>query len=506
MKSNLSRFYNVFLITLIFIIGFVFTADYVCAAERSITDSSITEAIEDEFLFDPAVPLNDIDIVTNDGIVTLSGSVNNILAKNRAERIAETVRGVRSVINNIVVKPTTYRRDIEIESDIQDALVMDPVAESYEIDVEVDNNGVVTLNGTVDSWQEKQLVKKIAMGVRGVTEINNEIEVEYKTERPDSEIKSEIEKTLRWNVLVDHALIDVEVNDGNVKLSGTVGSAAEKTEATVNAWAAGVDSVNNSGLEVKRWSRDEDLRQDKYIIKSEEEIRQAVEDALLYDPRVTSVNVEIKVSDGTVTLRGQVDNVRVKRAAAEDARNTVGVIKVDNRLKVRSLEEFSDKEVANRVRDAIENDPYLEQYEITVDVTNGTAYLYGTVDTYFEKAQADDAASGVKGVIAVDNNITVEDVYDPYVYEPFIGPYVYDYDWYDYQPGYTFKSDAEIKEDIQDQLWWSPFVDSEDVHVTVEDGMATLTGTVDTWSEYRAAAENAFEGGARWVDNELEVQ
>jgi osmotically-inducible protein OsmY len=44
-------------------------------------------------------------------------------------------------------------------------------------------------------------------------------------------------------------------------------------------------------------------------------------------------------------------------------------------------------------------------------------------------------------------------------------------------------------------LWWSPFVDSDDVNVTVDDGVVTLTGAVDSWSEYNAAANNAYEGG-----------
>ena len=41
--------------------------------------------------------------------------------------------------------------------------------------------------------------------------------------------------------------------------------------------------------------------------------------------------------------------------------------------------------------------------------------------------------------------------------------------------------------------------------VSVQNGMARLTGTVDTWSERRAATENAYEGGATLVDNDLVI-
>lgn len=67
------------------------------------------------------------------------------------------------------------------------------------------------------------------------------------------------------------------------------------------------------------------------------------------------------------------------------------------------------------------------------------------------------------------------------------------------------KPDREIVEDIENQLRWSPFVDEDEVTVTVEDGVATLTGRVDTWSERSAAEENAIEGGAHEVRNLLDI-
>lgn len=48
-------------------------------------------------------------------------------------------------------------------------------------------------------------------------------------------------------------------------------------------------------------------------------------------------------------------------------------------------------------------------------------------------------------------------------------------------------------------------MDADDIYVTVDDGVSILTGTVDTWTERSAATENAYDGGAIWVDNELAV-
>ncbi len=474
------------------------------AADKPIRDMEIIASVEDELLFDQAVPLNEIDVEADAGIVQLTGTVDNLLAKTRATRLAETVKGVKSVVNRIKVVPSIVRSDMSLRRDVRDALLMDRATESYDVNVSVKDNAV-TLTGTVESWKEKDLAEKVARGVRGVTDVKNRITVRYKTARPDTEIKPEIEQVLRWDALVDDALIDVTVNNGQVTLTGTVGSAAEKRRATWDTWVAGVNSVENSGLEVARWARDEDLRKDKYVVKSDEAVENAIELALLYDPRVMSFNVDADVDSGVATLRGTVDNLKAKRAAERDARNTVGVARVKNRIRVRPTTP-ADTEIAQTIREAFRRDPYVDRYEITVSVIDGTAYLYGTVDTYFEKWQADDVTSAVYGVKEVENHLTVETP-DPLVYDPYVTPYSpYYYDWYDYEPYTTFMTDAEIQDEIRDEMWWSPFVDSDDVHIVVEDGEATLTGTVDSWSEFEAATENAYEGGAVWVDNDLTVE
>ena len=486
--------------------AFLLGMNSVAAAQDSeITDTGIRDAIENEYLFDTAAPSDRIDLDVTNGIVTLTGKVGSLRAKKRAARIAETVKGVRSVINRIEVKPKT-RPDSAIRRDVVGALIVDPAADSYEVDVTV-HAGEVTLTGTVESWQERMLAEKVASGVSGVTKVTNEIDVEYEEARTDDQIAADIRQVLRWDVMVDGALVDVNVNDGNVRLAGVVGSAAERRRARYDAWVAGVESVDDSGLKVERWARDEDLRKNKYAIRSADKIKQAVKDALLYDPRVLSFNVTPEVAGSTVTLRGVVDNLKAKRAAAQVARRTVGVTSVTNRLKVRPVEDVPDDELVRSVRDALRRNPYVEKYEITATAIDGTVYLSGRVDTYFEKSEADDAVSKVHGVVEVRNNLTVDTTRTPLVYDPYLyDPYPYDYDWYDYEPYYTYETDAEIKEDIESEMWWSPFVDSDQVNVAVNNGTATLTGTVDTWSELESATENAYEGGAVWVNNELAVE
>ncbi|MBD3676136.1 MAG: BON domain-containing protein [Planctomycetaceae bacterium] len=474
-------------------------------SQQQKSDQTISDQVEDELIFDQAVFAHKIDIETDQGIVQLSGNVSNLLAKKRAAKIAEAVRGVRAVVNNIEVNAVAGRTDQEIQDDVEAALLTNPATESFEVSSKV-NDGFVNLTGTVESWQEKQLSEKVAAGVYGVRGVNNSILVDYEADRPDSELAREVREIFKWDVFIPNDdLITVKAVDGEIRLSGTVGSAAEKSRAYSRAWVAGVNSVDHSKLKVESWPADRRLRNDSYVDASDPEIKEAAIDAMLYDPYVNSFNVNVDVENRTVTLRGLVDNLKAKQAAERDARNTAGVLNVNNRLKVRLLDAIpTDETVEENVESALIRSPYVQSYEISTLVDDGKVSLYGTVDNFFEKAKAEDAAASVRGAIVVDNNIVVTNDDAPQHFDPLVDDSYYDYHW-DLNTT-PLESDKEIRDDIQSELFWSPFVDSDQVTVNVDDGTATLTGTVDSWTERDSASENAYEGGAVFVDNDLLVK
>jgi osmotically-inducible protein OsmY len=137
------------------------TSPVTAAADRILPDQAISDAIEDELMSDRIVPMAQLEIKTQAGIVTLTGTVDNLLAKVRAADIASTVKGVRSVINRIDIEPEVQPTDHELENLVAAALMGNAATEAYEIEAQVDD-GVVTLTGTVDSWQEEQLAVKVA--------------------------------------------------------------------------------------------------------------------------------------------------------------------------------------------------------------------------------------------------------------------------------------------------------------------------------------------------------
>lgn len=475
------------------------------AKSPQMSDATITNAVNRELRRDGAVPYDRIDVATMEGIVSLSGRVASLRGKERARTLAETVRGVRSVINRIEVRPSHPVADWQVEQDVRGALFEDPATDAYEISVGV-KDGLVQLTGAVDSYAEFDLAAQVAKGVRGVRAVDNQITVDYRSDRPGREVKAEIEKRLRWDALVDGSAIDVLVDGHQVTLRGRIGSAAEKARAEFDAHVAGVAEVVTDALEVDARQDDPLKRDRRFVPKSDEEIRRAVKDALLYDPRANSFEIDPLVQQGFVSLRGTVTDLQAKRAAEQVARNTTGVVRVRNLIKVRPTHP-SDETIEASIATGLLRNPFTERYEISVQSDDGRVTLTGTVDGYFEKAEADFVAATTRGVEAVDNRLSVRHKREALVYDPYLSPLLpYSYAWYDYAPYATFKSDAEIRTDIKEELFWSPFVDADEVKVSVDGGIAHLRGQVDDYSEWYSAVENAYEGGAVWVDNDLTVR
>jgi osmotically-inducible protein OsmY len=480
--------------------------------KRTITDAGITATVESDLHLAKGVATHGVDVSTSQGIVTMSGSVNNLLARERAVNVAKTIRGVRGVINQITVTPVS-RPDEDIRKDVLSALLQDPATESYQVAVSV-QNAAATLSGSVGSWAESQLAERIAMGVKGLKAVQNNLTVHYAATRADSEITADVRERLRWDVWLIGDTIGVKVNEGKVRLDGKVGSLLEQSRAWEDAWVMGVMEVNVAGLKIDPEAVHEVRRAKEFAVKTDEQIKQAVLASFRYDPRLTGTSPTVLVEDGTVFLTGKVTHLKAKAAAGNDAKNVVGVTFVENLLTVNPFANLpADADAEKALRAALSWDPLLDGEQIKAAVVNHVAYLSGTVDGHFQKVEAHDVATRIKGVKLVRNLMKVEPEFALYSYDDY-----YDWPFYDYYNGprpYGFvetfgpmplKSDTQIKHDIERAFFWSPFVHRSDITVTVDGGVAVLVGTVGSWVGYEEAYKDAAKSGAATVINKLKVK
>jgi osmotically-inducible protein OsmY len=259
----------------------------------------------------------------------------------------------------------------------------------------------------------------------------------------------------------------------------------QRETARRKAGVRGIEKVDVSGIKIDP-NRDRSmLRQQRYQGLDEEETERAIRIAMRADPLVFAYldQIEIDVDDGIAQLSGRVGRVRAKQSAEQDARNTVGVWKVINSIEVQWSEGGpTDGEIIDNVQAAFLRSANVTRSDFRVHSRQAHVSLYGMVETPFEKKYAGWIAGGLPGVLHVANHVSVK----PDSVEP--------------------KPDAALEEAIREK-WRHAFFDrSSDLRVEVEDGVAVLSGEVDTWRQWQTAMDLAVEAGAREPHNLIDVR
>ncbi len=194
------------------------------------------------------------------------------------------------------------------------------------------------------------------------------------------------------------AEIGVTVKDGVVTLTGSVDSYSKKFEAEDAAKnVAGVKVVVEK-IEIKFSSG--------IGKKDDNEIANEILNAYKWNWEVPDDKVKVKVEDGWVVLEGELQYNYQKEAAKRAINNLDGIKGVTNKIKIKS--ETHDEIEKMDIKNALRRNWSIHDEDIEVKVSGNRVTLNGTVNSFYQRDEAERIARNAPGVWTVDNELVID--------------------------------------------------------------------------------------------------
>jgi osmotically-inducible protein OsmY len=137
------------------------------------TDADIARDTVQALKLIPALA-ESVQATVHNGHVTLTGTVEWLYQRQRAETAVRHIRGIQGIFNHMTVTPKSGQRDVQRR--IVRALHHNADIDARHISVTVQDNTVV-LSGTVSSWMQRDAVERAAGSAPGITRVENHVVV-----------------------------------------------------------------------------------------------------------------------------------------------------------------------------------------------------------------------------------------------------------------------------------------------------------------------------------------
>jgi osmotically-inducible protein OsmY len=201
---------------------------------------------------------------------------------------------------------------------------------------------------------------------------------------------------------------------------------------------------------------------------------------LRWDSSTNAANIGVSASDGAVTLFGHVASFPQRVAADKAARRIRGVVTVANELDVHLPASWQrdDTDIAESLARALSDSTLINPGSVKATVTHAWVQLEGTVDWAYQRTTAERIARHVVGVLGVTNAITLK----------------------------VRATAHNVDKEIRSALHRRADLDARSIHVEVLGNVVTLTGSVSSLAEERAAIKAAAAApGVERVTSQLQV-
>lgn len=209
------------------------------------TDDQLKKDISAELEWDPSINASHVGVAVKNGVVTLTGHLENYMEKSAIERAAARVEGVKAIAIEVDVKldPSHKRSDTDIATAAESALMWHSQVPSDRIQVKVEK-GWITLKGEVDWDYQRRKAEDAVRSLTGVVGVVNSITI--KSTITPANVITRIREAFARHAEREAKGIEAIIKGSTVTLRGTVDSWAERSAAFGAAWAApGISDVLN---------------------------------------------------------------------------------------------------------------------------------------------------------------------------------------------------------------------------------------------------------------------
>lgn len=241
--------------------------------------------------------------------------------------------------------PTAQKAtDIRHETQISTSYALNPLLRDQDIRVTVINNKV-TLSGTVEESVKKELAQEIALGVEGVTTVDNQLDVRegfmppppvltrgYGEMADDATLNAAVKSRLKWSRYADDVNVTVSSRQGKVTLQGTANSKQSMGMAgMIAASTRGVTDVDNQLQVVTPPASAGGMRSATQVEQglSDAWVTTKVKSTLLYARNIDSNRISVTTTMGVVHLSGKLHGQAERALAIQLSKNVRGVQRVE---------------------------------------------------------------------------------------------------------------------------------------------------------------------------------